>query len=364
MSRRKTGRVTIREIAQLTRLSPITVSRALRGDPAVHPETRERVRQVAEGRGYMPNLVAGALASNRSRVIGVIIPTLLDSIFASTVEGIGRILQRHHYEFILGSSAYDLCAEERAVRTFLHRCVDGFIIPALGHAGPTRALLEESGLPVVEIGNLPHSPIGSVVGFSNEQASYAATEHLIAGSRRRLAYVGGIGGDNANGRDRLAGFRRCLAAHGLQAGERLVIEIDYTPQEALPAVDRLATLLSAFDGLVIGGELWSPVIALEFARRGIAVPGDVAIIGIGEVEHADFFPTPLSTIVFPRERAGEVAAEVIIGLCTNLQTTSSRVWDLGFELHARASSQVGQAPRGSPDASLSGLARARRQCYP
>jgi LacI family gluconate utilization system Gnt-I transcriptional repressor len=339
MSRRKTGRVTIRDIARRTQLSPITVSRALRGDPAVRPETRERVRQAAERHGYMPNLLAGALASNRSRVIGVIIPTLLDSIFASTVEGIGRVLQRHNYEFILGSSGYDPHAEERVVRTFLHRRVDGFVVPAVGHAQPTRILLERSRLPVVEIGNLPHDPIGLVVGFSNEQASYAATEHLIASGRRNVAYVGGTGGENANGRDRLAGFRRCLAAHGLEVNERLVIEIDYTPRAALPAVDRLATAVGEFDALVVGGELWTPVIALEFARLGIAVPDAVTIIGIGEVEHADFFPTPLSTIAFPRERAGEVAAELVVGLCEDGQATPE-VCDLGFELHARASSQL------------------------
>ena len=339
MSRRKTGRVTIRDIARRTQLSPITVSRALRGDPAVRPETRERVRQAAERHGYMPNLLAGALASNRSRVIGVIIPTLLDSIFASTVEGIGRVLQRHNYEFILGSSGYDPRAEERIVRTFLHRRVDGFVVPAVGHAQPTRSLLERSRLPVVEIGNLPHDPIGSVVGFSNEQASYAATEHLIASGRRSVAYVGGTGGENANGRDRLAGFRRCRDAHGLEVNECLVIEIDYTPRAALPAVDRLATALGEFDALVVGGELWTPVIALEFARLGIAVPDAVTIVGIGEVEHADFFPTPLSTIVFPRERAGEVAAEMVVGLCEDGQATPE-VCDLGFELHARASSQL------------------------
>jgi LacI family gluconate utilization system Gnt-I transcriptional repressor len=342
MSRRKTGGLTIRELARLAELSPITVSRALRADPSVRPATRERVREVAERHGYMPNLVAGALASNRSRVIGVIIPTLLDSIFASTVAGIARVLQRRGYEFILGASGYDLEAEERIVRTFLHRRVDGFIVPALGHARPTRALLERSRLPVVEIGNLPHSPIGSVVGFSNEQASYAATEHLIAGGRRNLAYVGGTGGDNANGRDRLAGFRRCLADHRLEADERLVIEIEYTPRAALPAVGRLASARGEFDGLVVGGELWSPVIALEFARRGIAVPDDVTVIGLGEVEHADFFPTALSTIVFPRERAGEVAAELVVQHRENAQTPP-RVWDLGFELYVRASSRARRA---------------------
>jgi LacI family gluconate utilization system Gnt-I transcriptional repressor len=342
MSRRKTGGVTIREVARLTGLSAITVSRALRGEPSVRPATRERVREVAERHGYMPNLVAGTLASNRSRVIGVIIPTLLDSIFASTVEGIGRVLQRRNYEFILGSSGYDLHAEERIVRTFLHRRVDGFIVPALGHAAPTRGLLETSRLPVVEIGNLPHHPIGSVVGFSNEQASYAATEHLIAGGRRNLAYIGGIGGNNANGRDGVAGFRRCLAGHGLEPNERLVIEIDYTPRAALPAVDRLAAALGEFDGLVVGGELWSPIILLELARRGVAVPDDVTVIGLGEVEHADFFPTALSTIVFPRERAGEVAAELVVQLCEN-ERTPPRVWDLGFELYVRASSQVRRA---------------------
>ena len=106
MSRRKTGRITVRDIAAQTGLSPITVSRALRGDPAVRPETRARVEQTAGAAGYFPNLVAAALASSRTRAIGVIVPTLWDSIFAPTVEGISQVLRRHQFEFILGTSSY------------------------------------------------------------------------------------------------------------------------------------------------------------------------------------------------------------------------------------------------------------------
>jgi LacI family gluconate utilization system Gnt-I transcriptional repressor len=339
MSRRKTGQVTIREIAQNTGLAPITVSRALRGDSSVRLDTRARVEREAERSGYVPNLVATALASNRSRVIGVIIPTLLDSIFASTVEGTSRVLRRHRYEFILGSSGYHQRDEEQLVRTFLRRRVDGLILPAIGHNRLTRLFLEKSHIPVVEVGNLPHDPIACVVGFSNERASYVATEHLIACGRRRLAYVGGLSEDNANGRDRLSGFRSCVAAYGLPADERLTLTVDYTPHAVMPAIDRLVAALDQFDGLVVGGELWSPIVALEFARRGIAVPEAVAMIGLGDVEHADFLPTPLTTIVFPRERSGEVAAELIVARCEG-DAADKRVWDLGFELRVRASSRV------------------------
>lgn len=340
MSRRKTGGVTVRDIAKRTGLSPITVSRALRGDPAVRTETRLRVEHEAAASGYVPNLIAAALASNRSRAIGVVLPTLWDSIFASTVEGISRILRQHRFELILGSSSYEQRDETEVLSTFLHRRVDGVILPAIGHNKTTRTLIEKNRLPVVEIGNLPEATIGSVVGFSNEKAAYAAAEHLIAGGRRRLAYVGGIGADNANGRDRLAGFRRCLQSHGLPVDERLVLEVDYTPRAVLPAIDRLVAALGDFDGLVVGGELWSAIVALEFARRGIAVPDAVALVALGKVEHADFLPTPLTTIVFPRQRVGELAAELIVARCEG-DAAPYRVWDLGFELNVRASSRTG-----------------------
>lgn len=341
VSRRKTGGVTVRDLAQRTGLSPITVSRALRGDPAVRTETRSRVEQEAAASGYVPNLIAAALASNRSRAIGVVIPTLLDSIFASQIEGIARVLRRRQFEFILGSSGYEQDDESQIIQTFLHRRVDGLILPAIGHNRQTRTLIEKSRLPVVEIGNLPHAPIGSVVGFSNENAAYAAAEHLIASGRRRLAYVGGHGTNNANGRDRLAGFRRCLAAHGLAANEHLVIEVAYAPQAVLPAIDRLVEAQGQYDALVIGGELWSPIVALEFARRRIAVPNDVALVGLGEVEHADFLPTPLTTIAFPRDRMGETAAEIIVAQCEG-NAAPPPVSDLGFELRMRKSSRAGR----------------------
>ena len=205
-------------------------------------------------------------------------------------------------------------------------------------------------MPVVEIGNLPHDPIASVVGFSNERASYAATEHLIASGRRRLAYVGGLGDDNANGRDRLAGFRSCVAAYGLPVDERLMLVVDYTPHAVIPAIDRLVAALGEFDGLVVGGELWSPIVALEFARRRIAVPEAVAMIGLGDVEHADFLPTPLTTIVFPRERSGEVAAELIIARCEGDSRHSTR---LGSRLRApRSRQQPGDRSTMTPRCAL------------
>jgi LacI family gluconate utilization system Gnt-I transcriptional repressor len=264
---------------------------------------------------------------------------LLDSIFAPTVEGIGRILRRHGLEFILGSSGYLQQDETEVIRTFLHRRVDGVILPALGHSSATRTLIADQRLPVVEIGNLPDEPLGVAVGFANDAASYAATEHLIASGRKQIAYVGGYGDNNANGRDRLAGFRRCMEAYGLAIDDRLVLEIDYAPRAVLPAVDRLMVLQAEYDGLVVGGELWSPVLALEFARRRIAMPEDVAVVGLGEVEHADFLPTPLTTIAFPRARIGEVAAEAMVALCAGREPPAA-IADLGFELRLRASSRV------------------------
>ncbi|NJO38307.1 MAG: LacI family transcriptional regulator, partial [Rhizobiales bacterium] len=227
--------MTIRDLARASGLSAITVSRALRGDPAVRSATRQRVEAAARAAGYVPNLVASALASNRSRAIGVVIPTLLDSIFAPTVEGIGRVLRRHGLEFILGSSGYLQQDETEVIRTFLHRRVDGLILPALGHSDTTRSLVAEQGMPVVEIGNLPEESLGVAVGFANDGAALAATEHLIATGRKRIAYVGGHGENNANGRDRLAGFRRCMATYGLTIDERLVLQIDYAPRAVLPA---------------------------------------------------------------------------------------------------------------------------------
>jgi LacI family gluconate utilization system Gnt-I transcriptional repressor len=339
MRRSRTGQVTIRDLAEATGFSAITVSRALRGDPAVRKTTREQVEAAARASGYVPNLVAAALASNRSRAVGVVIPTLLDSIFAPTVEGIGRVLRRHGLEFILGSSGYLQQDETEVIQTFLHRRVDGLILPALGHSHTTRALIEAHHLPVVEIGNLPATPLGTAVGFANDGAAFTATEHLIASGRKRIAYIGGHGEQNANGRDRLAGFRRCLESYGLAVEERLVLQIDYTPQAVLPAIDRLAALQADYDGLVIGGELWSPVVALEFARRRIGMPQEVAVIGLGEIEHADFLPVPLTTIVFPRERIGELAAEMMVALGEG--TAAPEVGsDLGFELRIRASSRV------------------------
>lgn len=341
MSRRKTGRITIKDIARKVGLSPMTVSRALRADSAIRPETRARVQRAAEASGYVPNLVAVSLASNRSNTIGVIIPTLLDSIYASTVEAVGRVLGGHGYEFILGSSGYDGASEERFIKTFLRRRVDGLVLPAIDHTKATRTMLRAAGVPVVEIGNIPAAPIGHVVGFSNEAASHAAAAHLIRSGCRRLAFIGGHGEHNANGRDRLAGFHRALAEHGQAVRRGQVLMVDYDAQTSLAPIRAFLGRLDRCDGLLVAGEIWSPLVMLECLRQGISVPDELSVIGIGEVELSDLLPCPLTTVTLPREQAGALSAECIVRLCRG-ETVAPRVQELDFTLHERASVRARQ----------------------
>ena len=117
--RRSSDQVTLSQVAQLAGVSPITASRALNYPDKVSDSARRSVLQAVESLGYVPNLVAGSLASSRSRLIAVIVPSLINSVFVEVIKGLQETLEAEGYQILLGNTDYDLDREYQLVRTFL-----------------------------------------------------------------------------------------------------------------------------------------------------------------------------------------------------------------------------------------------------
>jgi LacI family gluconate utilization system Gnt-I transcriptional repressor len=297
----------MRDVARLAQVSSMTVSRVLRNPERVARETRRRVeRAIAEAR-YVPDLVAAGLASQRTHLVAVLIPTLNDSIFADTVQGIADVLGPRGYEFVLGNTGYSPEVEERLLRALLGRRPDGFIITGVHHGPRVRRLLTDAGVPIVETWDMTPRPLDSVVGFDNEAAGYAMARHLIESGRRRIAW---IGSSDARASARRAGYERALAEVGGQpiafAPERPSLQSGGEAFQRLWAAhpDVEAVFFSS-DALAAGG--W-----FVCRRKGIEVPGQVALAGLGDFEVGQEIEPPLSTVRVPRYDLGRRAAEVLL----------------------------------------------------
>src|SRR6201995_4810062 len=212
---------TLSAVAKLAGVSSITVSRVVRLPGLVAPETRERVEAAMRELGYVPNQLAGALAGARTRSVGVLVPTIANSIFADTVQGLTDELEPLGYAVILAQSRYDAAREDRMLSALLSRRPEAIIMVGSPATEDGARLLRRSGIPIVETWELPPTPLDAVAGFDNFAAGVAVAKHLIAQGRKSLAF---IGGDDPRATRRWNGFSETLGRRGAAEPRRLVLD--------------------------------------------------------------------------------------------------------------------------------------------
>src|SRR5438270_7063529 len=266
---------TLSAVADLAGVSAITVSRVVRLPEMVAPQTRAKVEAAMRQLGYVPNLVAGALASSRTNSVGVLVPTIANSIFADTVQGLSDELEPLGYAVILAQSRYDAAREDRMLRTLLSRRPEALIMVGSPATDDGARLLRRAGIPIVETWELPAAPIDAVAGFDNYAAGVAVARHFIAQGRASLAF---IGGDDPRATRRWNGFNDTALAAGAKAPRRLILERNASGSVAalakLPGVD---AVFAANDAHAIG--FMSGLRTAGLLRNGPASEQPVALIG-------------------------------------------------------------------------------------
>jgi LacI family transcriptional regulator, gluconate utilization system Gnt-I transcriptional repressor len=333
--RAESTRARMADVASLADVSMITVSRALRTPDRVAKPTRERIEAAMRQVGYVPDLVAASLASRRSRVVAMVVPTIASSIFSDTVQGMADLLRRRGYQLIIGEGSYDQVQTDSVVEALLGRRPDGLILTGSRHPERARRLIRDSRIPVVETWELPGKPIDSAVGFSNRGALRAMAETMVEAGYRHIAFIGPTQGDT-RAWQRRQGYADAMARHGRPA---ILVETPQPPslmQHGAEAIARLAVqhpevdaACFTSDGLAIGA-------LFECHRRGWAVPGRLAIAGFGDFELAAAASPALTTVVVPRYRIGEEAGRLILGRIEG-EIAPGHAIDLGFEIIRRES---------------------------
>jgi LacI family gluconate utilization system Gnt-I transcriptional repressor len=331
---RGTGQVRIEDVAREAGVSAQSVSRYLRDPGRVGPATSARICEAISAVGYVPNLIAGSLASNRSHVVGILLPTLAIPAHAGPVEGLAAALRDSAYEVLVGTTGYDAGAEERLVRAFVGRRVDGLVLTSDVLSAELRRTLAAFAAPVVQIWELPSEPFDMAVGVSNKAVGAAVAGHFLARGHRLCAAVGHAQATDTRSAARVAGFVETLAAAGAPAPIRL----DVRMPEALAQADAILARLRA-EGppsavFCTAGQL---TVALHFAARraGLNLPDDLALMGL-DSEFAALVDPPLSVVRVRTYEFGRLAGEMLIErLAGRRPQTQTR--DVGFEMILRAS---------------------------
>jgi LacI family gluconate utilization system Gnt-I transcriptional repressor len=334
--RRGHGRATLSDVARLAGVSAITVSRALRSPGLVAEATRKRIDEAVEEIGYIPNLVAGSLASIDSRTVAAVVPTLANSIFAETLQGMVDVLHAHDYRLIVGSNNYDLDEEESLVRAFLASQVEGMILTGAYRSDGTAKLLERANVPVVETWSLLGKPSSGSVGFSNFDAAYAMVEHLQERGYREIGFVSPRVANNDRAWERRRGFLQALEDLGLPIRAERVLTSVMSLGAGAEVLKEIMAKRPETDAIFFAGDTLAAGAVLECQRLGWHVPAEVAIAGFDDLEIAGQVVPSLTTVRVHRHALGSRAAQLVIDLLDGREVGSRR-YDLGFELVVRES---------------------------
>lgn len=331
-TKRKT---TLVDIAAAANVSAITVSRALRNPKAVSEKLRERIREVVDELGYVPDPAASALASRRTNVVGVLIPSVTNNVFSDVLRGIYATAKG--FDIQLGNTRYSPLEEEKLLRVFLSQRPAGLIVAGIDQSAVARAQLFEADCPVVQIMEVGSEPVDMVVGFSHDEAAWTATRHLIEGGYRRIAFLGAR--MDPRTQRRLQGFSRALQHAGL-FDERLIVTTP-RPSTVTLGCELLGELIARApdaDAVFCNNDDLAMGVLFEAQRRRISVPEELGICGFNDLEMMAVANPPLTSVRTFREEMGCKAVEM---LCASIEgeRIDTPVVDLGFELKIRQSTQ-------------------------
>lgn len=334
-SQRATGRATLADVARVAEVSPMTASRALRGERTVDTALAQRVHAAAQKLGYVPDPAARALASRRSSHVAVLIPSLTNFLFVDLLEAAQQALRAAGFQTLIGITHYDAAEEEQLVHEHLLHRPAGVLLTGLEQTPATRRLIAAHETPCVFMMETAAAADACSVGFSQFDAAAAMTRHLLERGYRRIAFAAAQLDPRTV--QRMAGWRKTLADAG-RHDTRLEWRDPAASSVGLGArmFEQIAAARPKVDAIFFCNDDLAHGALLSALRLGIEVPRQIAIAGFNDLPESAYTVPPLTTVRTPRAEVGRRAAELLLARIRNEPPVSVNL-DLGFELVARES---------------------------
>jgi LacI family transcriptional regulator len=329
----------MKDIAEDLNVSVVTVSKVLRNQGDISPETRRRVLKRAKELNYQPNWVARSLVTKKTYLIGLVFPDLMHSFFAEVAKGVSRKMRAGGYNIVIAYSEEDPEVECQEIEGLLARRVDGLIVASAQPPRQTRIFkrIEEEKVPYVLIDRQVAGVKANFVGVSDEEVGRLATEHLIAQGCRRLAHIRGP--ENTPGIGRFKGFRDACAAHGIQTPPERIVTGLFDDERGYNAMRELLALDELPDGVVCYNDPVAAGALKAILEAGLRVPQDIAVIGAGNVHYSDLLRVSLSTVDQNSTGIGESAADLLLELLKAPEPPKPRVIVIEAKVRERDSTR-------------------------
>jgi LacI family transcriptional regulator, gluconate utilization system Gnt-I transcriptional repressor len=332
-------KVTLVDVALAAGVSAITVSRVINQPEKVSEVLRRQVQKAVDSLGYIPNQHASSLASAKSNVIGVAIPSLSNIVFSDVLRGIYDVMGAAGYKVLLVDTHYSPLEEEKMIRTLLSQSPEGLIITGGGQTKNCHNILQKARIPIVQMMELLAEPIDMNVGFAHGRAGYDVVQHLLGQGYKRIGFIGARMDPRVQ--QRMQGYKLALEQQG-KFDKNLMVT---TPEPSSIELggELFKSLMASTNGSIDAVFCVNDDLALgalfESQRMNIRVPQDMAICGFNDIEAAAFVNPSLTSVYVGRYAMGVKASEMIINVL-NDKPMASKIVDLGYEIKKRQSSSL------------------------
>ncbi|MFA5524129.1 MAG: LacI family DNA-binding transcriptional regulator [Tissierellales bacterium] len=317
--------MSISRIAEIAGVSIATVSKILNGkDQAISEATRQKVLEIVEKEGYIPNAIAKSLKKNYTKTLGLIIPDVMNLFFSELARGVEDSADKFGYSLILCNTDNNTEKEKKYLQVLQSKRVDGVIISAVENSD--EAILRNCMTPIVLLDRdiKTHKPVGRIK-VDNEKCTYDAVMHLI---KKGCTNIGFISSNTINtlSEERLKGYIKALEKNKMLYNEELVYLKDYSVETGYIGVSKLIEK-NKLDGICCGNDLIAIGAIKALKEKNIHVPNDVKIIGIDDILISSYLDPPLTTIKQPIYDMGFEAVNLLIDMIQKRGTDLLKVLD-------------------------------------
>lgn len=320
--------VRLKDIAAAAGVSVMTVSKAMRNAPDISANTKTRIKLLAQQMGYVPDSAAQGLRSRTSRILGLLLPTIVNPVYARMVSAIEESAHEMGYDLIIAHTLNIQEREEACIRRLLARRVDGLFIVPVYRLEPTAPIYNE-----VYNRRIPTVILGQRSAFCQQfvnvegddlNGSYAMTKHLLELGHKRIAFLSGPMASPI-AQERLEGYRRALREAGIEVDDKLVFSAGSTIEEGESAALQLINEGTQITAIQAVSDMVAIGAANTFLKQGAKIPDDISITGFGNILTSEHFKVPLTTVRQPKARLGRAAVELMKQYLHGHQPVSTRL---------------------------------------
>ena len=306
------GPPTVSDVARLAKVSTATVSRTINQPDKVRPELRSRVLEAVRTLGYIPNAGARALMLNRSNTIGVVIPTLTNTIFAQSLAGFQQRMAESSFQVIVACSEYNIDFETEQILNLVKCGVEAIALTGTSQELWILRLLQKRDLPYIHVA-CRHAPLdGYTIGFENDKAMNLVVDHLLELGHKYIGVLIGITKDNDRATGRLRGVKEALQKEGLHLPHNRIVESSYPMASARQGLRALLKEAPEITAVICGNDLIAQGAILEAQHSGVDIPRDLSIIGFDDFEMSAHTLPGVTTIHTDAQKMWGKAAQHLI----------------------------------------------------